>query len=143
MEEVKRQLVEKDIRPSFTRMKIYDHLLRAKSHPTAEEIHQELVGDIPTLSRTTVYNTLKLLEENGLASTIFNEQNERRYDVLDPPHAHFVCRVCGRITDLPITPNAASPVGFHIEEVQITYRGVCGDCQTITKATNHKTPEKG
>jgi len=137
MRDVKGQLLEKDIRPSLTRMKIYDHLMRAKSHPTAEEIHRDLIDDIPTLSRTTVYNTLKLLEEKGLASTVFNERNERRYDVLEPPHAHFVCRVCGRITDVAIAPSATYPEGFHVEEVQLTYRGVCGSCRENRQKKEH------
>ncbi len=129
MEHVKKALLEKDIRPSLTRMKIYDNLRGRRDHPTAEEIHQDLVGEIPTLSRTTVYNTLRLLEEKGLASAVFNEQNERRYDVLEPPHAHFVCRLCGRIEDVPVTPSATHPEGFRVEEVQLTYRGICGRCQ--------------
>ena len=59
------KLMEKGIRPSLTRVMIYDYLLSHRTHPTVDEIYKELSPKAPTLSKTTVYNTVKLFEENS------------------------------------------------------------------------------
>ena len=58
-------LQEKNIRPSLLRIKILEYLISVKTHPTVDEIYDKLLPEIPTLSKTTVYNTLKLLVEAG------------------------------------------------------------------------------
>ncbi|EJX04128.1 iron uptake regulatory protein [gut metagenome] len=55
------------VKPSVQRIAIMDYLLKNRTHPTAEEIYSALVNLIPTLSKTTVYNTLKLFVEQGAA----------------------------------------------------------------------------
>ena len=73
-------LSSKGIKPSYQRIKVFDYLLNNKTHPTVDNIHQELVGEIPTLSKTTVYNTLKLFQEKGIVLIINIEDNETRFD---------------------------------------------------------------
>ena len=51
------------IKPSIQRIAIMDYLLTHKTHPSIEEIYLALCDEIPTLSKTTVYNTLKLFAE--------------------------------------------------------------------------------
>ena len=53
-------LLEKNIRPSHQRIKVMEFLLKNKIHPTVDYIYNELHEEIPTLSKTTVYNTLNL-----------------------------------------------------------------------------------
>jgi len=48
------------------------------THPTAEMIYQKIVKDVPTMSKTTVYNTLKLLLEKGLVLGITITGTETR-----------------------------------------------------------------
>ena len=57
---VTKSLTEHNIKPTFPRMKIYEYLMEHKNHPSVDSVYQELVEEIPTLSRTTVYNTLHL-----------------------------------------------------------------------------------
>jgi len=54
-------LYKKDIKPSYQRIKIFEYLYHEMNHPTADVIFKNLVNDIPTLSKTTVYNTLKIV----------------------------------------------------------------------------------
>ena len=56
--EIKNILSKNGIKPSLHRMKILDYLLKMKNHPTVDTIYKDISGDIPTLSKTTVYNTL-------------------------------------------------------------------------------------
>ena len=53
------------IKPSVQRIAVMDYLLRHHTHPQAEDIYCALLPSMPTLSRTTVYNTLRLLTEQG------------------------------------------------------------------------------
>ena len=59
-----------DIRPSVQRLAIMQYLLTHRTHPTIDEIYRELSSTIPTLSRTTVYNTLKLFVKKGASQLL-------------------------------------------------------------------------
>jgi len=58
MELIKNRWKEKEIRPTYIRLKVLDYLEKNKVHPTAEVIYKALVKEMPTISRTSVYNTL-------------------------------------------------------------------------------------
>ena len=75
-------------------------------------IYCDLSNDIPTLSKTTVYNTLKLFVENGITSTLTIEENEVRYDAIMTEHAHFKCDGCGTIYDIEIGNIEFSQIGL-------------------------------
>ncbi|HMM69990.1 MAG TPA: transcriptional repressor, partial [Gudongella oleilytica] len=62
-----KMLKQKGIRPSFIRVRILSLLMNARIHPTVDEIYEVLSKEILTLSKTTVYNTLKLFTEYELA----------------------------------------------------------------------------
>lgn len=57
------RLVSRDIRPSLQRLAIMKFLLANRTHPTVEDVYKGLYQKIPTLSRTTVYNTLRMFYE--------------------------------------------------------------------------------
>lgn len=53
------------VKPSLQRLAIMEYLMTHRTHPTADEIFNALSPSMPTLSKTTVYNTLKLFAEQG------------------------------------------------------------------------------
>ena len=63
IKEMSQFLSEKGIKPSYQRVKILERLLADKSHPTVSDIYLDLVDEIPSLSKTTVYNTLNIFIE--------------------------------------------------------------------------------
>ena len=63
-------LLAHNIRPSLTRVMIFDYLREHRTHPTADEIYMALSLKAPTLSKTTVYNTVKLLQGEGIIKII-------------------------------------------------------------------------
>lgn len=63
-------LLDHQIKPSVQRIAIMDYLLKHKTHPCIDEIYTALCKEIPTLSKTTVYNTLKLFVEHGAAKML-------------------------------------------------------------------------
>lgn len=64
--EVYQQLLANGIRPSPQRLAIMNYLLTHRTHPTVDEVYQGLCNEIKTLSRTTVYNTLRMFAEKKL-----------------------------------------------------------------------------
>ena len=64
------RLVENGIKPSMQRLAIMQYLLTHYTHPTVEDVYKGLVPRVPTLSRTTVYNTLRMFSEKNAAQMI-------------------------------------------------------------------------
>ena len=119
------------------RIEIMRYLLTHPTHPTIDEIFMELKKRIPTVSRTTIYNTLRMFSEKGGALMITIDEHHVCYDGTTIPHAHFSCKVCGRVFDMPDmqppTPQSTAIEGFSIDDAQLYYKGVCADCQRKRK----------
>lgn len=120
------------IKPSYQRIKIFEYLMNTKEHPTVDTIYKSLVGDIPTLSKTTVYNTLNLFVENNIAHLITIEENETRYDADVSVHGHFKCEHCGRVADFNLDMSHVSCEaleGFQVNQRHVYFKGICDRCQ--------------
>lgn len=121
-------LLAHGIKPSAQRIAVARYLSQHLTHPTVDEIYNDLLADYPTLSRTTVYNTVKLLTENGCIAWLDVDAQGARFDFNTAPHAHFACCVCGQIIDIPICGNPHAPEGFKVNTMQLNYKGVCPSC---------------
>ena len=122
------------VKPSVQRMAIMDYLLNHRTHPSIDEIYMALCDDIPTLSKTTVYNTLKLFVEYGAAQMLTIDEKYVCYDADLSLHAHFLCKKCNKIFDLsaPAADELARQMnenGFQMEEAHYYYRGLCPKCK--------------
>lgn len=131
------RLLAYDIKPSVQRIAIMEYLMSHPTHPSVDEIYKELVVSIPTLSRTTVYNTLHLFAEQGAALMLTIDDRNAHFDGFNEPHAHLLCRRCGTIHDLPMPRGMKSGVqmleGHAVEEVHAYYKGVCKECLAAEK----------
>ncbi|MCK9223719.1 MAG: transcriptional repressor [Candidatus Muirbacterium halophilum] len=130
---IKKILEEKGVKPSHQRITIMKFMLENKIHPTVEVIYENIIKELPTLSRTTVYNTLKLFELNGLVQPINTGDSELHYDITLDLHAHFKCIECNDIFDIDIVNNdfldKVKDDGFNILDTQIYFRGICPKCK--------------
>lgn len=142
------RLVACGLRPSVQRVAILAQLISRHDHPTVEDVYKSLCGEIPTLSKTTVYNTLRLLAEQHVAQMITLDDHRVCYDGDVRPHVHFMCRKCGRIIDLmdepaPTVNSGSVSIGDNvIDEAQLYYKGVCGKC-TAKEMRKAKGKSKG
>lgn len=128
---VAERLSNSGIKPSFARMQVYNYLMTSKNHPTVDTIYNALVDTIPTLSKTTVYNTLKTFMDADLVKSLNLYENEKRYDIIEDNHSHFVCEKCDNIYDIPYEDSNLLPEGygkFKINEKQILLKGICESC---------------
>ncbi len=126
------------MRPSAQRIAIFSVIANSRIHPSAEEIYIALEERFPTLSRTTVYNSLHSLTECGLVRELEIESNNKRYDLArQREHGHFICRECGKIYDMPLNEkhNIDNMPGFKIESMEIYCKGLCPVC--IKKFSNN------
>ena len=106
MNTAKQQLVNHGVHPSVQRIAIMKYLMEHCTHPTVDTIYTDLLPILPTLSRTTVYNTLELFCEKNAAMSLTIDRRNIRYDGCVKPHAHFMCNGCGRVFDVEINEGA-------------------------------------
>lgn len=121
------------LKPSVQRVAILDYLYTHHNHPTVEDVYKALCRKMPTLSKTTVYNTLRLLADHKAAQMLTMDEHRVCYDGDTMPHVHFVCKRCGRILDVmgmaaPAIDGKAEIDGNMADEVQLFYKGVCAEC---------------
>ena len=139
LKQFKNMLIEKGIKPTYQRLKVLEYMSKnMKNHPTVEMIHEELLKDIPTISLTTVYNTLNTFLRKGLVDGVTITGTETRYDLDTSSHHHFLCKKCGKIVDIDVTcPFALGEKkvvgGNKIEEVHGYFKGICKDCSKSKK----------
>jgi Fe2+ or Zn2+ uptake regulation protein len=112
------------------------------THPTAEELHAIVATEDPNLNLSTVYRTLRWLEQEGLVSTRrFDE--DRRHDRFDPmlpsQHHHFLCTACGSVIEFEhpaisvIQADFESQHGARVESINLTFYGLCAGCTRDAK----------
>lgn len=126
-----KELKKKNIRLSHHRLKVLEYLSSNLNHPTVDKIFVDLQKEVPTLSKTTIYNTLDVLVKAGMARVVTIEDNETRYDIITENHGHFKCERCGLIYNFAIDLseyNSQDLVGFDVLERSVYFKGICYGC---------------
>lgn len=135
-------LMAKGIKPSVPRVRIFDYLLGNRNHPTVDDMYRDLLKDIPSLSKTTVYNTVTLFAEEHLVRRVATEDNEARYDACTDDHGHFKCDLCGMFFDFAVQLETAVTEGLEgceVVERSVYYRGLCPHCRRRRKTNQGGT----
>jgi Fur family ferric uptake transcriptional regulator/Fur family peroxide stress response transcriptional regulator len=132
-QEIVSQLQEAGFKPSLQRIAILEYLRTHFTHPTVDEIYEALSPSMPTLSKTTIYNTLRSFSQSGLALSLRLDEKTVHYDGDTAPHAHFICKDCGKIIDVTITNTDMLHIptlcGADVQAVEISYYGQCNTCK--------------
>ncbi len=123
------------------RLAILDRLAGNRTHPTAAAIYQQLQPQFPTMSQTTVYNTLQTLVRLGLIHELGQAGDDaEHYDPDIAPHLNVICQMCGKIVDfnetgvVPSLKAVATQSGFDIQGARIVYYGLCPACRRKSTA---------
>jgi Fur family ferric uptake transcriptional regulator len=129
-----RYLEEHHLKHTKQREAILDVFLAARGHITGEDLYQRVRAMHPQIGYTTVYRTMKLLCEAGLAS----EQNfdgTTRYETAHEHHDHLVCTRCGKIIEFECEliesaqDKIARKYGFRILRHRHELYGHCQECR--------------
>lgn len=114
---------------------ILEAFLDATGHITSEELHQEIKERDPSVGYTTVYRTLKLLVDAGLAQERHFDDGIARYEIEQEHHDHLVCTRCGRIEEFEchMIESAQNEIAAKYRFQLLRHRhelyGLCPDCQ--------------
>lgn len=138
-EDIVKILEEKNIQASYQRLKILELLMKDRCHPSVDDIYKKLLPEIPTLSKTTVYNTLKTFTDKGIVSMVTTEDDEIRYDYSESPHLHFKCKKCGTLYDIFHDCSVLKQKeidGHIIDEHYFYFRGICKNCRKKERRSN-------
>jgi Fur family peroxide stress response transcriptional regulator len=121
-------------RATRQRRAIYAALLDRVDHPTAEALHRIARRRIPGMSLATVYTTLEVLVNAGLAGRLAGADGASHYDARTDGHDHRRCLRCGRIEDLDRSPHRTPALetchapGFRAVDCRIEIVGYCAAC---------------
>jgi Fe2+ or Zn2+ uptake regulation protein len=128
------------LKATWPRVLILAALERDRNHPTAERLHQALRQEYPSLSLSTVYQTLEVFLRTGLCRRVTDIADRLRVDGTPRDHDHAVCRVCGTIFDIdcehfPLPPPPASlPHDLVVTGLRLEYEVICIGCRTSPRA---------
>jgi Fur family ferric uptake transcriptional regulator len=119
----------------------------AGQHLSAEELYHQIYAQAPGIGLVTVYRTLKLLRDAGLATERRFGESYARFDPspADRPHNHLICTRCGKIQEfrnrgLPhLQQKVARGYGFAVNECKLELYGLCRDCARSSRACGHRT----
>lgn len=116
------------------RTAIFLELLRAKDHPSADDIYDRIVKKIPNISFDTVNRTLLTFSKIGLIKIVEGYGQAKRYDPDLAVHHHFRCTQCGRIIDFhnaaydDLAVPAEIANRFKVTGKKVVLEGLCGEC---------------
>ena len=105
-------------------------------HLTSSDIYAKALKRRPGIGFSTVYRGLERLRDLGMVSELYVPgADAAAYEPAGPRHAHFRCRKCGEIEDVPyaIPPRTLRTLalehGFAIDEERVTFEGRCASCR--------------
>jgi Fur family ferric uptake transcriptional regulator len=136
-ERLKSFLKEKGLKATRQRDIIANEFLRCTGHITAEDLYRKISKKHKGIGYTTVYRTLKLLSQTGLATERVFADNLTRYEPLsaEDHHDHLICISCGSITEFENTKierlqeKIANELGFHTVIHKMELYGYCNKCR--------------
>lgn len=132
-----RFIQEKGLKSTRQRHLILDAFLSSNSHQSIEELYRLLRDSHPCIGYATVYRTLKLFAESGIAREIHFGDGQTRYEplVAGEHHDHLVCEQCGQIVEFEnegierLQAEVAASYGFRIAHHKLELYGLCTACQ--------------
>ncbi len=131
-------LRDKSIRITPQRRAILSFLIETDSHPTVDEIYQNLSQDEELgISLATVYNNLNVLVDVGLVNQMKFSDVTSRYDYRGHSHRHIICTNCGKIGDFHydelsrLEEAAQKQTGYQVQFNKLDVYGLCPECQKL------------
>jgi Fur family ferric uptake transcriptional regulator len=130
---------KKGLRKTSQRELILNIFLETEEHLTSEDLYFLIHKKDPSIGHTTVYRTLKLLTEAGLAREVRFGDGKTYYEHHHDHehHDHLICTGCGRVEEFLSTEiedlqdQIAEGLGFKPTHHSLRMWGVCSDCQKI------------
>ena len=130
-------MAKKGLRSTAQRRTIADAFFSGPNHITIEDLLARVREDDPKIGYATVYRTLKLFTECGIAAERNFGDGPSRYELSDEStdehHDPLICTECGKIIEFhderieKLQEQVAKEFGFTIETHKHEIYGLCGD----------------
>lgn len=128
---------KKGLKRTAQRDLILDVFLRTEEHLSSEDLYQLVHKEDATVGQTTVYRTLKLLAEAGLAREVRFGDGLTHYEhnYKHQHHDHMICSNCGKIIEFfsaeleAIQDAMAAKHKFEVQQHLLRIIGICADCR--------------
>jgi len=143
LSELKRVLKAKGLKFTQQRELILKTLYENSGHYSPEEIYMIIQRENPNIKIgiATIYRTLSLLEDEGLADSLtIDKLQSKRYELgFRKHHDHLICTECGKIIEFyddlieKRQEEVAKNHGFHMKDHSMKIIGICADCYNKSK----------
>ena len=126
------------------RLAVYQAVVNTP-HGMADDVHQAVKNELGVISKQAVYDALNAMVLHGILRRIQPAGSAARYEHRLENHHHLACRQCESLIDIDCAIGEAPCLvadqdhGFIIDEAEVTYWGVCPNCQ---KASKQKASKK-
>jgi Fur family transcriptional regulator, stress-responsive regulator len=122
------------MRVTSQRLVIHRALREQAGHLSSEQVHAIVSPTLPGISQQTVYSTLGLLAQLGVARRVPVPGGTARFEARVDDHHHMVCERCGALEDLEVRVpvaqalDASRAAGFEASSASLTVLGLCSRC---------------
>ena len=120
------------------RLAVLQVLRESDEQLSPHEIHRRGKAIYDRLGLVTVYRTLEILDDLGIARRVHTKGHCRGYARAGADQHHQVCRCCGQVVEFPcegmesLVADIRQRTGFAVEEHLLELTGLCPDCQPDT-----------
>src|SRR5438128_6689162 len=120
---------------------ILDVFLRTEGHVSGDDLYRLVRTEDPTVGQTTVYRTLRLLTDAGLAREVRFGDGRAHYEhnYKHQHHDHMICSECGKIIEFyspeleAIQDAMAAKHKFELTSHLLRMIGICAECRRETR----------
>ncbi len=134
VDKVVERFKSKKLKITPQRLGIFEILEGNTAHLSAEDVFKEIRKSYPTISFTTVYKTLEIMEKMGEIMKITIDEERKHYDPNTDSHHHIICLRCNKISDIKdgsIKPKLPREIldEFTPSSYHISFYGTCKKCR--------------
>ena len=128
MKNLKSLLEDSNLKITPQRLAILKELDK-KGHASIEEIYDTIKEMFPSISLATIYKNINALKNEGIISEVCLHQKPK-YEIEKNPHAHFICKVCGKVEDIPFDEvlNKDIEDKYPNTQKELYIYGICKEC---------------
>ncbi len=130
-------ITRKGLKTTRQRDIILDGFLSIDDHMSIEDLYLKLRSKYPNIGYATVYRTLKLFSESGIAREIQFGDGQTRYEHVaeGEHHDHLVCTHCGEVREFSndsiekLQNEIAERHGYLVHTHKLELYGICPKCR--------------
>jgi len=126
-----------NLKSTNQRRVVLDVFLKTEDHISAEDLYKMVSEHDPKIGLATVYRTLALFTQSGLATELDFGDGQKRYEhkYMHSHHDHMICTECGKIIEFnhPMIEKLQEEIvakhDFKMTSHKLDLFGICGQCK--------------